>query len=484
MTGFFKGLLRRWLPTSGNVVPAQDNRSQKGRADVVVPDARGFERPVIADSSSASIKQLYDEDLYERARTQWQFGDWGSLAAVTYESLQQHPDRAKLALMVAAGHLQSRNANAARQFIRLARDWGCSKKLIAQILVAGVHNSLGRAAALGGQMPRALKHFNQSVATGTPASDIRLIGQARVTEQLAQLGLLEKGTGKESGKRVTLQELENANADGGKPNRAIRRKGTLRVIHHLACTGGTLFTKCVAAQPRVMVLNEVDPYSDVVRSQDGKSAFAPSDVLALIKSSEALSDDKTIGEIFLNDLKLLLGKLSGERKSLVLRIHSQGAYVKGGAVRATARINSLLETRFDVKSVVTVRDPIDSFLSLKANDWLFYTPPTFDEYCRRYLAFLQDNAGTPWFKYEDFIARPRHIMQELCAALDLEYSPDFIERFHNYRFSGDSGRTGSVIERRTRRAYDAQFVDDAGNSKSYHALADLLQYEILTGSVQ
>ncbi len=131
----------------------------------------------------------YDENLLERARTQWQFGDWESLAKLSRDTLQHHPDRAKLALLAAAGHLQTGNSGAAKQFIRLAQDWGCSKKLVSQILVAGVHNSLGRAAVVSGQEPRALKHFESSIAIGTPGSELLLLTQARTGKQIAQLGL-------------------------------------------------------------------------------------------------------------------------------------------------------------------------------------------------------------------------------------------------------------------------------------------------------
>jgi len=131
----------------------------------------------------------YDESLLERARTQWQFGDWDSLTRIERDALQHHPDRAKLALLAAAGNLQTDNAGAARQFIRLAQDWGCSKRLVSQILVASVHNSLGRAALVTGQQPRAIKHFERAITVGAPGSDARLLTQARINEQSAQLGL-------------------------------------------------------------------------------------------------------------------------------------------------------------------------------------------------------------------------------------------------------------------------------------------------------
>ncbi|MBK8386796.1 MAG: class I SAM-dependent methyltransferase [Candidatus Accumulibacter sp.] len=131
----------------------------------------------------------YDENLLERARTQWQFGDWESLTKIERDILQYHPDRAKLALLAAAGHLQSDNATVAKQFIRLAQEWGCGKKLVTQILIAGVYNSLGLAAAVAGQQPRAFKHFESAIQTGTPGNDVRLLTQARAGKQLGHIGL-------------------------------------------------------------------------------------------------------------------------------------------------------------------------------------------------------------------------------------------------------------------------------------------------------
>lgn len=149
------------------------------------------ETTVVVESSENTDSRLvpYDENLLERSRTQWQFGDWQSLAQLQRETLQHHPDRAKLALLAAAGHQQLANMSAARQFTRLAQDWGCNKKLVSQILIAGVHNTLGRAAAIGGRQQQALKHFENSVKIATPGGDLRLLVQARTREELAQLGL-------------------------------------------------------------------------------------------------------------------------------------------------------------------------------------------------------------------------------------------------------------------------------------------------------
>jgi glycosyltransferase involved in cell wall biosynthesis len=164
----------------------------------------------------------YDENLLERSRIQWQFGDWASLVAIPRDALQHHPDRAKLALLAAAGHSAEGNAAEARQYTRLAIDWGCSKRLVSQILISGVHNSLGRVAAAAGRQSRALNHFESAIDIGTPGCDTRLLAQARIGEQLGQLGLavgtvmLKVGSGKTAPKGY-----EPFDANKGQPDISI-----------------------------------------------------------------------------------------------------------------------------------------------------------------------------------------------------------------------------------------------------------------------
>lgn len=123
----------------------------------------------------------YDELLLEKSRTQWQLGDWKSLAELSYDGIHHHPQREKLAILAAAGHLQLGNKNEAYQFIRLAEDWGCSKKLIAQMLISGIHNSLGCAAENLNQHERATQHMHHAVTLGGVPGDGDLLVEVRIS---------------------------------------------------------------------------------------------------------------------------------------------------------------------------------------------------------------------------------------------------------------------------------------------------------------
>lgn len=167
----------------------KDVQSTKTVQRLIGPKQDGALQTVEFVGGAGSEPAAYDEHLLERARTQWQFGDWSSLAQLDRDTLQHHPDRAKLALLAAAGRLQADRSDEARQYLRLAQDWGVSKKLISEILIAGVHNSLGRAASINGQQEQAREHFDKAIRAGIQCADRRLITQARITEQLHQLGL-------------------------------------------------------------------------------------------------------------------------------------------------------------------------------------------------------------------------------------------------------------------------------------------------------
>jgi len=132
----------------------------------------------------------YDENIFDRLRTHWLMGDWEELAKFDIDTLTEHSDRARLALLVAAGNLQTNNIDTAHKIIQLSRRWGVSELLISQILIAGVHNSLGQVALLLGNEIKGLDHFEKSISMGTLGSNVSLLSQARVANQLAQMGSL------------------------------------------------------------------------------------------------------------------------------------------------------------------------------------------------------------------------------------------------------------------------------------------------------
>ena len=59
-------------------------------------------------------------------------------------------------------------------------------------------------------------------------------------------------------------------------------KPKLRIIHHLACSGGTLISKCLSALPNVYLLSEVHPHTSLALDVN-KPRYSPTDISSLAK---------------------------------------------------------------------------------------------------------------------------------------------------------------------------------------------------------
>lgn len=167
-----------------------EDRDRLQNALNAAPELAVAEPPnaVVKQSTATKAVQPYDETMLDCAREYWKIGDWDSLVKTDKGALEHHPDRAKLALLVAAGYQQKNDLVVARHWMRLAQEWGCDKKLVARLLIAGVHNTLGRAAVVCGQEKRAFKHFDNAISTGMPGGDIRLVTRTRIEHELGRVG--------------------------------------------------------------------------------------------------------------------------------------------------------------------------------------------------------------------------------------------------------------------------------------------------------
>ncbi len=252
------------------------------------------------------------------------------------------------------------------------------------------------------------------------------------------------------------------------------QKPPVRLIQHLSCTGGTLICKCLAAMPNVTLLSEVNPLSQLHIHSD--SRFTPTDLVSLARQGKFPLIEELCEKIFKADVGVIAEHVKQLGKYLVIREHSHSDFMVGESPSEFSTIRKLLQDDHPVLSILTVRHPIDSYLSLTNVDWLHFIPTTFDEYCRRYLLFIEYNKGLPVFKYEDFVVDPENEMKQICEVLDLPFNEDFQDIFDINVMSGDSGRSSSTIEIRDRRKYDDAFREELNESAMYARLCEVLGY--------
>ena len=253
------------------------------------------------------------------------------------------------------------------------------------------------------------------------------------------------------------------------------RPDPLRSLHQFACTGGTLVGRCISAMPNVQLLSEVDPLS-TLQMIDGEVGFAPTDFVQLLQQSSRGGRPELVVELFVAGLGVILADCRARGQRLVIRDHAHSKYCLGEGVLARPSVRDIISSYFEVRSAVTVRHPLDSFLSLRINGWLKFVPETMDEYASRYLAFLDDHRGLPVFRYEDIVEDPEAQVRALCSALEIPFARGFEDRFDQFRLTGDSGRRGGQIAPRARRSLDKDMEGQLRDAPNYLNLLAALGY--------
>ncbi|MDK3020924.1 hypothetical protein [Pseudodonghicola flavimaris] len=128
-----------------------------------------------------------ERTLFDIARQAWDRADWPALAALASQPLEDDPERMRLALLVAAGLAQTGSPEGARRHAKLALDWGGSPRLLAQVLISGAYNSLGRAALVLGHETEATQYFEAALAPASRADTPSDAGRNRQAEERANL---------------------------------------------------------------------------------------------------------------------------------------------------------------------------------------------------------------------------------------------------------------------------------------------------------
>ena len=216
-------------------------------------------------------------------------------------------------------------------------------------------------------------------------------------------------------------------------------------LHHLACSGGTIITKCLATMPGALVLSEIHP------ERAAQPAFH-----ALSQLQRGYGDllkpryQRLIRGHFRREIVLAHGTARSLGRQLIVRDHTHVDFAWRRA-RRSALFDTLLG-EFRVTPIVTVRDPREVWLSLRREGWFDGTP---DDLCQAQLALLDAFPGAPFFRYEDFTSDPVRVMREICVEVGVPFAEGFEERLSSItHLTGESGRKSEAIEPREPKPID------------------------------
>jgi hypothetical protein len=254
-------------------------------------------------------------------------------------------------------------------------------------------------------------------------------------------------------------------------------RSTLRLVHHMARSGGTLISKCLGCMSGVLLLSEIHPL--------GTAQFN-----ALIQAqrwygllSSHLQELRTRGRIgFVDAIELIRRRAEDCGQRLLIRDWSHLDFTGVPFVARPAHrllTAEALASRFELLQVCTVRHPLDQWLSLSQLA-VVQGRLTLEKFLAGYRRFAEVARGIGFHRYEDFTADPEGVTRALCTSLQLRYDRGFKERWRDYTFiTGDvaGSRGGGEIRPVPRRPVDPDLLRAIAANPDYRASLELLGYQ-------
>jgi hypothetical protein len=264
-----------------------------------------------------------------------------------------------------------------------------------------------------------------------------------------------------------------------RPLASARRAGrpTLRLIHHMARSGGTLISRCLGCMSGVLLLSEIHPlgtaqFNPLVQAQRWYGLLSSQDLAALRARG---------GIAFADAIELIHERALDAGQRLVIRDWSHLDFT-GVPLVANPAYRLLtaeaLARRFQLHQLCTVRHPLDQWLSLRELAAV-RGKLTFERYLAGVRRFAETAAQIGFLRYEDFVVDPEAVMKELCRRLDLRFDRHFAERWSSYAFvTGDVAgcRSGGRIEPAPRRPIEPDFLAAVALNTDYRRSLELLGY--------
>ena len=180
----------------------------------------------------------------------------------------------------------------------------------------------------------------------------------------------------------------------------------LRLVHHMARSGGTLFSRCLGCMSGVLLLSEIHPlgtaqFNPLVQAQRWYGLL----------SSQDLAELRARGRIaFVDAIDLIHRRADEAGQRLVIRDWSHldftgVPFVANPAYRLLTA--EALASRFELRQVCTVRHPLDQWLSLRQLA-VVHGKLTLEAFLAGYRRFAEQAQDDRLLPLRGFRSRPEH----------------------------------------------------------------------------
>ena len=235
------------------------------------------------------------------------------------------------------------------------------------------------------------------------------------------------------------------------------------VLGHAACTGGSLIYRIILTTFGFTGLSEVGLARILSNHQ-----YNPWDPEFQLFANQLMSAQDFCDVIFQRTLNCKK-KLDSNGMRLLVREHTHSFYFNPLDDAIVPNGGSWFSDKYreqfgdDLPCLVSVRNPIDSWLGFRTN-FPLQEPRDFDQYCLRYNQYLdkidEEHSRTGRFfvfKYEDLIADPNQVVEKIAYHIGEPACEANLSAVGRTIGSGNSGRSSKALEERSRRPFTSGF---------------------------
>lgn len=261
-------------------------------------------------------------------------------------------------------------------------------------------------------------------------------------------------------------------------------KPSLRILHHLARSGGTLICRCLAAMDGIYLFSEIHPLTPTIDRRFARTRqhldllFQDRQWHGLLDRADREALRRADGIDFVATVRLLWQRAGAAGGALLLRDWSHLDFTALPFLPTCSyrsRLVEALEADFEIVNTATVRHPVEQWHSL-GRIGLTAAGLEADSFLRGYRKFAELAAEIGFLRFEDFTARPDATLELLCGRLALDFDPAYEDRWWRHdKVTGDPPSRKAIVPAPA-RPRDPDLLERFRANPDYRAAVEMLGY--------
>ncbi len=262
------------------------------------------------------------------------------------------------------------------------------------------------------------------------------------------------------------------------------KKPVVRILHHLARSGGTVISRCLGSMDEVVLLSEIHPYGSQIHNpvQQASEWFH-------LFTSEELRAFQARALTFVEAVEAIRQRVEDSGRLLVIRDWSHldftgVPFTEQPSYRLTTA--EVLSQHYHIVHTATVRHPLDQWISLNRLIMFNYGPrPQARPFMFGYLRFAELAKKMGYVRYEDFTRDSDAALRLLCERLQLPFNINYKNKWPHYETITGENTTPSESRRVTlpgihslkRQPFSDKTAKDLQDCTDYTSALKLLGYQ-------